>query len=154
MKLGAKARYAVMAMVDLARQGGREPAPLAGIAERQEISLAYLEQLFAQLRRAGLVTSARGPGGGFRLARGPGDIRIAEIVTAVEEEMRATRCHIGSPHGCRSDKARCLTHDLWEELGRQIHLFMNAVTLEDVVDGRLLGAARLFEPARTVTAVE
>jgi Rrf2 family iron-sulfur cluster assembly transcriptional regulator len=154
MKLGAKARYAVMAMVDLARQDGRESAPLAGIAERQEISLAYLEQLFAQLRRAGLVNSARGPGGGFRLARQAADIRIAEIVAAVEEEMRATRCHTGSPHGCRSDKARCLTHDLWEELGRQIHLFMNAVTLQDVVDGRLLGAARLFEPARAIAAME
>lgn len=149
MKLGAKARYAVMAMVDLARQG-EAPVSLASVAERQEISLPYLEQLFARLRRAGLVTSARGPGGGFRLARPAPEIRIAEVVAAVEEEVRATRCHPGTVLGCRADKARCLTHDLWEELGRQIHLFMNAVSLQDVVDGRLLGAARLFEPARPV----
>ncbi len=154
MKLGAKARYAVMAMVDLARQGEGGPVALAAVAERQEISLAYLEQLFAQLRRAGLVSSARGPGGGFRLARPAAEIRVAEVVAAVEEEMRATRCEAGSPHGCRADKARCLTHDLWEELGRQIHLFMNAISLQDVVDGRLLGAARLFEPARATTAAE
>lgn len=154
MKLGSKARYAVMAMVDLARQSGDGPVSLAAIAERQEISLQYLEQLFARLRRAGLVSSARGPGGGFRLARSANDIRVAEVIAAVEEEMRATRCHPGSQHGCRADKARCLTHDLWEELGRQIHLFMNAVSLQDVVDGRLLGAARLFEPARAVTAAE
>lgn len=153
MKLGAKARYAVMALVDLARQG-EGPIPLADIAARQEISPQYLEQLFAQMRRAGLVASARGPGGGFRLAREAHDIRIADIVAAVEEETRATRCHPGSPHGCRADKARCLTHDLWEELGRQIHLFMNAVSLQDVVDGRLLGAARLFEPARSAGAAE
>lgn len=147
MKLGAKARYAVMAMVDLARQPAG-PSPLAEIAARQEIPLQYLEQLFAQMRRAGLVVSARGPGGGFRLARTARDIRIADIVAAVEEETRATRCRPGAAHGCRADKARCLTHDLWEELGRQIHLFMNAVSLQDVVDGRLLGSARLFEPAR------
>ncbi len=96
MKLGSKARYAVMAMVDLARQSGGEPVALAAIAERQEISLAYLEQLFARLRRAGLVLSARGPGGGFRLARRADDIRVAEVIAAVEEEMRATRCHPGS----------------------------------------------------------
>lgn len=151
MKLGSKARYAVMALVDLARAGGEAPVPLAEISAREELSLPYLEQLFGRLRRAGLVASARGPGGGFRLARPAAEIRISEIASAVGEGLRATRCQAGTP-GCRSDKSRCLTHDLWEELGRQIHLFLNAVTLQDVVDGRLLGAARLFEPARPVAS--
>jgi len=146
MKLGTKARYAVMAMVDLARYGSASPVPLAEIAERQGLSLLYLEQLFGRLRRAGLVEATRGPGGGFALTRPPGMVRIADIVLAVEEEIKATRCEAGSPQGCMADKARCLTHDLWEELGRQILLFLNAVSLEDVVEGRLLGAARLFAP--------
>jgi Rrf2 family iron-sulfur cluster assembly transcriptional regulator len=146
MKLGAKARYAVMAMADLARHESEGPVPLAAVAERQDISLAYLEQLLSRLRKAGLVTAARGPGGGFRLARPAEAMRIADIVLAVDEEIKATRCQAGSPVGCMADKARCLTHDLWEELSRQIILFLNAVTLADVVEGRVLGAARLFAP--------
>ncbi len=148
MKLGTKARYAVMAMVDIARHGSAAPVPLSEIAERQEISLLYLEQLFVRLRRAGLVASTRGAGGGFELARSADNVRIGDIVAAVEEEIKATRCEAGSPAGCMADKARCLTHDLWEELGRQIFLFLNSVTLADVVEGKLLGAARLFAPER------
>lgn len=146
MKLGTKARYAVMAMVDLARHGAGAPVPLAEVAERQGISLLYLEQLFGRLRRAGLVQATRGPGGGFELARSSAAIRIADIVTSVDEDIRVTRCEAGSAEGCMADKARCLTHDLWEELGRQIFLFLNAVNLEDVAEGRMLGAARLFSP--------
>lgn len=146
MKLGTKARYAVMAMVDLARHGEDIPVPLGEIAERQGISLLYLEQLFGRLRRAGLVAATRGPGGGFALAHPAEGLRIVDIVLAVDEDIKATRCEGGSPEGCMADKARCLTHDLWEELGRQIFLFLSAVTLADVIEGRLLGAARLFAP--------
>ena len=146
MKLGTKARYAVMAMVDLAKAGSSGPVALSGISERQDISLAYLEQIFAKLRRAGLVESVRGPGGGYSLAHPAADLRISDIVAAVDEEIRATRCHPGSPEGCMASKARCLTHDLWEEMGRQIHLFLNAVSLADVAERKVLGGSHLFPP--------
>lgn len=148
MKLGTRARYAVMAMADLAKEGGPAPMPLADIAGRQAISLDYLEQLFTRLRRRGLVTSARGPGGGYRLSRPAGDIRIGEIVAAVEGPVRTTRCEAEGAAGCMAGQARCMTHDLWEELGRQIHLFLMSVTLADVVGGQVLGRAGLAQPAR------
>jgi Rrf2 family iron-sulfur cluster assembly transcriptional regulator len=138
-----------MAMVDLATRQtlGCECGPvcLAEIAARQKLSRPYLEQLFGKLRRAGLVDSARGPGGGYRLARSSDAIAVADIIAAVDEPIHATRCEIGSP-GCIegvADKGptRCQTHDLWDELGRQIHLFLQAVTLADVVAGRVLGRA-------------
>ncbi len=137
MKLSAKGRYAVMAMCDLAGQSGGKPIALADIAERQEISLSYLEQLFAKLRRGGLVRSVRGPGGGYLLARPAEETRVADIVLAVDEPIRATRCSPGQPFGCRSNQSRCLTHDLWEELGNQIYLFLASVTLADVIEGRI-----------------
>jgi Rrf2 family transcriptional regulator, iron-sulfur cluster assembly transcription factor len=143
MKLNTKGRYAVMAMADLAQHSQDRPVALADIAERQEISLSYLEQLFAQLRRHELVTSVRGPGGGYRLARGAAGTRIADIILAVDEPIKTTRCELGSPRGCTGRQTRCLTHDLWEELGRQIHIFLSSVTLADVVDKRVLGASRL-----------
>lgn len=146
MKLTTKGRYAVMAMVDLARHGGDGPVALADIALRQEISLSYLEQLFAKLRRGGLVRSVRGPGGGYLLARPGDDTRIADIILAVDEPLRATRCRPSTSLGCLSDHSRCLTHDLWEELGNQIQVFLNSVTLEDVLQRRVLGASR-FLPA-------
>jgi Rrf2 family iron-sulfur cluster assembly transcriptional regulator len=134
-----------MAMADLAAHALKNPAAtpvtLAEIAARQGISLAYLEQLFGRLRRAGLVVSARGPGGGYRLAYPAADTRIADIVLAVDEPIRATRCEHGSPKGCQGGRSRCLTHDLWEELGNQIHLFLASVSLEDVVAKRVLGRA-------------
>jgi Rrf2 family iron-sulfur cluster assembly transcriptional regulator len=137
MRLSTKGRYAVMAMADLARrQGDAERAvALAEIAARQEISLSYLEQLFARLRRKGLVTSARGPGGGYRLARDATDTTIAEIVHAVDEPLRATRCSKGK--GCMLKGERCLTHDLWEDLGHRIEDYLSSVSLADVVGGRL-----------------
>ena len=139
MKLGTRGRYAVMALVDLARYGDGGPVCLSEIAERQEISLSYLEQLFGRLRRGGLVRSVRGPGGGYVLARAAGETRIADIILAVDEPIRATRCASGRAVGCRADRSRCLTHDLWEELGNQIHLFLCSVTLADVCEKRVLG---------------
>ncbi|MEM7653559.1 MAG: Rrf2 family transcriptional regulator [Pseudomonadota bacterium] len=138
MKLSTKGRYAVMAMVDLACHSSGHPIALADIAERQEISLSYLEQLFAKLRRGGLVKSVRGPGGGYLLAYAPRDMRISDIVLAVDEPLRVTRCRPGSPLGCKANKSRCLTHDLWEELGNQIQLFLSLVTIADVVERRVL----------------
>ncbi|MDX1710346.1 MAG: Rrf2 family transcriptional regulator [Rhodovibrionaceae bacterium] len=149
MKLSTKGRYAVMALVDLAAASSGKPVALADIAERQEISLSYLEQLFAKLRRGGLVSSVRGPGGGYMLAHQPGETRISDIILAVDEPIRATRCTPGQPFGCRSNKSRCLTHDLWEELGNQIYLYLSSVTLEDVVERRVLGTSRLFEATET-----
>lgn len=146
MKLSTKGRYAVMALVDLASQSDGRPVALADIAERQEISLSYLEQLFAKLRRGGLVRSVRGPGGGYLLARPAAETRISDAILAVDEPIRATRCRTGSAVGCRSNKSRCLTHDLWEELGNHIHLFLSSVSLADVCSRRVLGHGRMAHP--------
>jgi Rrf2 family transcriptional regulator, iron-sulfur cluster assembly transcription factor len=147
VRLSTKGRYAVMAMADLAgHEGATRPISLAEIAERQEISLSYLEQLFAKLRRGGLVRSVRGPGGGYRLSRPAMDVRVADIILAVDEPISATRCKSGSPIGCTGTTTRCVTHDLWEELGRQIHVFLSSVSLADVVERRVLGRAQPFEP--------
>jgi Rrf2 family transcriptional regulator, iron-sulfur cluster assembly transcription factor len=130
-------------MADLAgHTGDARPVALADIAERQGISLSYLEQLFAKLRRGGLVNSVRGPGGGYRLSRTSSDLRIADIIVAVDEPIAATRCKPGSAKGCTRGGARCLTHDLWEELGQQIHVFLSSVSLADVVEKRVLGRTR------------
>jgi Rrf2 family transcriptional regulator, iron-sulfur cluster assembly transcription factor len=141
MRLSTKGRYAVMAMVDLAHHSDGHPVSLAEIAERQEISLSYLEQLFAKLRQGGLVKSVRGPGGGYLLAHNGADTRIADIILAVDEPIRATRCAPGAPVGCRGNRTRCLTHDLWEELGNQIHLYLSSVSLADVCERRVLGTS-------------
>jgi Rrf2 family iron-sulfur cluster assembly transcriptional regulator len=133
-----------MAMADLAnRQGGTEPISLGEIAISQDISLSYLEQLFAKLRKRGLVVSVRGPGGGYRLSRPASELRVGDIILAVDEPIAATRCKPGSPIGCTGTAARCITHDLWEELGRQIYVFLSSVTLADVVERRVLGCAHL-----------
>jgi Rrf2 family iron-sulfur cluster assembly transcriptional regulator len=141
-----------MAMVDLASRETTDcncgPVCLAEIAARQQLSQSYLEQLFGKLRRADLVCSARGPGGGYRLARPPEAIAIVDIVAAVDEPMNATRCTIGSG-GCLAAPgpgavtvgAKCQTHDLWFELGRQIALFLAGITLADVVFGHIAGRA-------------
>jgi Rrf2 family iron-sulfur cluster assembly transcriptional regulator len=139
MQLSTKGRYAVMAMTDLASQGEGRAAPLAGIAERQQLSLAYLEQLFARLRRAGLVTSVRGPGGGYRLARPASETSIADVVVAVDEPLKATRCAGHDAKGCMKGGARCLTHDLWEETGRMIHDYFAGISLADVISGKFRG---------------
>ena len=148
MKLSTKGRYAVMAMVDLATQSAQQkPIALADIAERQEISLSYLEQLFGKLRKGGMVRSVRGPGGGYLLARSAADTRISDIVKSVDEQIKATRCKSGSSDGCHSNKSLCLTHDLWEELGNQIHKYLSSVSLEDIVDKKIPGSgAQFFDP--------
>lgn len=140
MQLSTKGRYAVMAMTELAkREGlhdGARAVSLAVICENQQISKPYLEQLFSRLRRRGLVRAVRGPGGGYRLAKPATDLSVAEVVKAVDEPLKATRCHDGGA-GCMQGGVRCLTHDLWEETGRQIHDYLAAVSLADVLAGRL-----------------
>jgi Rrf2 family iron-sulfur cluster assembly transcriptional regulator len=160
MRLSTKGRYAVMAMADLAKNGrvqageGRanevrggegRAVSLAEIAARQEISLSYLEQLFARLRKSGLVKSVRGPGGGYRLAKAAHETVVAEIVLAVDEPIRATRCVAhGTPKGCMLAGERCITHNLWEDLGDEIHRYLSRVSLEDVILNRT--SARRSDP--------
>ena len=142
MRLSTKGRYAVMAMADLARNGTDRAVSLSEIATRQEISLGYREQLFARLRKSGLVKSVRGPGGGYRLAKGAHETVVAEIVFAVDEPIRATRCTgETAPRGCMLAGERCITHNLWADLGDEIHRFLAQVSLEDVVLNRT-GARR------------
>jgi len=137
VELTAKGRYAVMAMADLAKHGaGAGSVPLSMIAERQQISLAYLEQIFALLRRDELVTSLRGRSGGYQLGRAAAKISIVDIMRAVDEGMRMIRCEgLGDGGGCVGD-ARCLTHELWTALGMRIAMFLSEVTLQDVLDGK------------------
>jgi len=129
MKLTTKGRYAVTAMLDLALNDVDDPVSLADISERQDISLSYLEQLFSKLRKAGLVVSMRGPGGGYRLKGDAKDIPIAEIISAVDENIDATRC--GGLANCQSDNP-CLTHNLWADLSDQIRVFLSEISLEDM----------------------
>ena len=136
MILSTKGRYAVMALVELARHGGDAPVSLSTLAEAQEIPLAYLEQIFARLRKAELVKSVRGPGGGYKLAREAEAISVAEVMLAADEAIKMTRCEPGKA-GCMAPNSRCLTHDLWEGLGQQIHGYLTGVSLEDVVQKRV-----------------
>lgn len=130
MKLSTRGRYAVTAMLDLALHQQQRPVTLADIALCQDISLSYLEQLFARLRRAGLVEGVRGPGGGYRLGRPIDRITVADIITAVDEPLDTTRCggHQNCYHG-----DRCLTHELWSELNEHITEFLNGVTLASLI---------------------
>jgi Rrf2 family iron-sulfur cluster assembly transcriptional regulator len=142
MRLTSKGRYAVMAMADLALHGGAErAAPLQDIARRQEISLSYLEQLFARMRRAGLVSGVRGPGGGYRLTRPTSEITIEQIIAAVNEPIKATRCKEGSVKGCMGRDGRCIAHGLWQEMGDRIQSFLASVSLADVLAQRFDGSA-------------
>ena len=131
MRLTSKGRYAVTAMLDLALHAHEGPVTLAGISERQSISLSYLEQLFTRLRKYGLVSSTRGPGGGYSLSRPAHEIAVADVVTAVDESVDATRC--GGRGDCQ-DGERCLTHELWAELSDEIYRFLSEITLGDLVD--------------------
>jgi Rrf2 family iron-sulfur cluster assembly transcriptional regulator len=146
MKLSTKGRYAVMAMVDIGQQGGIRPVSLAEIAGRQDISQEYLEQLFLKLRKAGLVDSSRGPGGGYRLARSADDIWIYDIIAAVDEPMKMTRCEGDAIEGCVKGE-RCCTHDLWSSIGRQVNTFLSSVSLDDVVNRRNLALAASIRQA-------
>lgn len=131
MRLTTKGRFAVTAMIDLAMRHGGGPVTLAGISDRQKISLSYLEQLFGKLRRHGLVESVRGPGGGYNLARPMDQLTIADIIIAVDEPLDATRC--GGLANCQ-DEQRCMTHDLWVSLNEKIYEYLSSVTLKDMVD--------------------
>lgn len=133
MKLTTKGRYAVTAMLDLALHAQEAPVPLADISQRQGISLSYLEQLFAKLRRQGLVSSARGPGGGYRLSRDSKEIAISEVINAINEHVDARRC--GGLANCQDDEP-CLTHELWTDLSQQIQDFLTNISLGDLVERR------------------
>lgn len=133
MRLTTKGRYAVTAMLDLAIHYSDGPITLADISGRQGISLSYLEQLFSKLRKHGLVDSARGPGGGYRLSRPSSEIAVVEVITAVDEKVDATRC--GGKGNCQGEE-RCLTHELWTDLSSQIYDFLSNITLGDLVEKR------------------
>lgn len=133
MRLTTKGRYAVTAMLDIALHQQRGPVSVAEVAERQAISSAYLEQLFSKLKRAGLLRSVRGPGGGYELARVPGEVNVAHIIAAVGEGVDATRCK--GTADCQ-DGATCLTHELWTELSTRIDEFLSGVNLQDLVAQR------------------
>ncbi len=126
-----------MAMVDLARNSSDKPVKLADIALRQEVPLAYLEQIFARLKHHGLVKSVKGPGGGYLLTREVSEVPISDIVTAAEEQIKMTRCEMESHAGCMASKEQCLTHDLWEGLSDRIFNYFNAISLEDVCKKKL-----------------
>ncbi len=147
MKMSTKGRYAVMAMIDIGEHSVGQPVSLAEIAERQDISQEYLEQLFGKLRKAGLVESARGPGGGYRLAREASDIPMAEIIIAVDEPLRVTRCEGDAVEGCVKGE-KCSAHDLWSSLGRQMMSFLGSITLDDVVSKRNLALAASIKQAK------
>jgi Rrf2 family iron-sulfur cluster assembly transcriptional regulator len=136
MKLSTKGRYAVTALADIALQGGRLVS-LGEIAERQDVSLAYLEQLFVKLRKAGLVESVRGPGGGYRLGLPADQVRIIDVMGAVDETVSAIRCEDGVESGCAGSRAKCLTHNLWERLSSHVHVFLSQTTIADVIGDRL-----------------
>lgn len=130
MRLTSKGRYAVTAMLDVAIHSSESPVPLADISERQGISLSYLEQLFSRLRKAGLVTSVRGPGGGYRLGHEPNDIAIATVISAVDESVDARRCQ--GKADCQNG-ARCLTHSLWHDLSLRITDFLHSISLGELM---------------------
>jgi len=130
MRLTTKGRFAVTAMLDLAMRNGNGPVTLAGISDRQKISLSYLEQLFGKLRRRALVESVRGPGGGYCLAKDTNDISVAEIIRAVDEPIDATQC--GGLGNCL-DEHRCMTHELWTGLNKHIYEYLEAVSLAQLV---------------------
>jgi len=131
VKLTTKGRYAVTAMLDLALHYGEGPITLADIAQRQGISLSYLEQLFSRLRKRSLVSSVRGPGGGYSLGKEAREIYVGEVISAVDENMDTTRCH--GAHNCQNNE-RCLTHDLWSDLSNQIYNYLNNISLQDLMD--------------------
>jgi len=133
MRLTTKGRYAVTAMLDLAVHATKGPITLADISQRQGISLSYLEQLFSKLRKRELVSSARGPGGGYRLSRDASDINVAAVISAVDEKVDATRC--GGEGDCQNGEM-CLTHQLWSDLSQRLYEFLDGISLGDLVEKR------------------
>ena len=157
MRLTTKGRFAVTAMLDLALNEDAKPVTLAGISERQAISLSYLEQLFSRLRRQGLVTSVRGPGGGYRLAKAHAEISVSHIISAVDELIDATQC--AGKEDCH-DTGRCMTHDLWASLNNKILDYLSGVTLAELVENQRQNDAGLtpakvhFSPRKTAVCEE
>ena len=150
MRLTTKGRYAVTAMLDLAMHHGEGPITLADIAQRQGISLSYLEQLFSRLRKQQLVASVRGPGGGYTLGRDADSIFVAEVISAVDESLDTTRC--AGAHNCHNNH-QCLTHDLWQDLSARIYDYLNQISLDDLMQRRgVQETARRQEEAPVVSA--
>jgi Rrf2 family iron-sulfur cluster assembly transcriptional regulator len=145
MRLTTKGRFAVTAMIDLAMRDGGGPVTLAGISERQKISLSYLEQLFGKLRRHALVDSVRGPGGGYCMAKPLDDVSVADIILAVDEPIDATQC--GGRENCRDDQ-RCMTHDLWTSLNSKIFDYLASVKLSELVAVQLAKKVVLVQDKR------
>lgn len=150
MRITTKAHYAMTALLDLALMDSREPVSLPDIAERQGISLSYLEQLFASLRRSGMVVSSRGRGGGYRLGRSPQDITVAMVVDAMNESVDTTRCH--GRADCQQGET-CLTHHLWTDLSEHIYDFLDSISLADLLARRdLLDSVPENEPGHGVAS--
>ncbi|HEY8856865.1 MAG TPA: Fe-S cluster assembly transcriptional regulator IscR [Rugosibacter sp.] len=143
MRLTTKGRFAVTAMIDLAMRQHDGPVTLAGISERQRISLSYLEQLFGKLRRSELVSSVRGPGGGYRLTKVPDDVSVAEIIRAVDESLDATQC--GGKRDCSEDRRVCMTHDLWTNLNEKMFDYLDSVSLAELVSQQHAAPAVLHD---------
>jgi Rrf2 family iron-sulfur cluster assembly transcriptional regulator len=137
MKLSTKGRYAMVALADIALTSGDELVTLGEISERQDISLPYLEQLFVKLRRAGLVASVRGPGGGYRLAKLPSDIRVVDILSAVDETVDAMHKGAGASGALSGSRAQSLTNRLWEGLSAQVYVYLHQIRLSDVIANEL-----------------
>ena len=134
MKLSSKGRYAVMAMADLAKNHDPRPVPLNEISLRQGISILYLEQLFLKLKQNSLVNSTRGPSGGYVLSKSPDQIKLSNIISAVNEEVKTLKCNKNSKKGCNGKLDKCITHNLWDELEKYINLFFEQKSLEDVLN--------------------
>ncbi len=134
--LTTKGRYAVMAIVDIAMHYDGNPVNLSDIAKRQNIALNYLEQIFLKLKKTGIVSSTRGPGGGYALLDDPRNIKISSIIDAVEEGIKITRCG-ADKDSCIAEKAKCKTHDLWQGLGNNIRFYLENISIFDVLEGRL-----------------
>lgn len=145
MRLTTKGRFAVTAMIDLALHGDNGPVTLAGISERQKISLSYLEQLFGKLRRNKLVSSVRGPGGGYRLMRPMNKVSVADIILAVDEPIDATQCK--GKENCHNDQ-RCMTHDLWTRLNAKIRDYLTLITLEQLVTSPKVKSVAVLQDLR------
>lgn len=149
MRLTTKGRFAVTAMIDLAMHSADGPITLAGVSERQKISLSYLEQLFGKLRRRGLVESVRGPGGGYSLARPQHAVSIADIIRAVDEPVDATQCR--GKQNCLDDH-RCMTHELWARLNAHIYSFLSSVTLAQMVAEQQERNVRVLQDRRAAAS--
>ena len=133
MKLTTKGRYAVMAMADLAANQNLKPVSLSEISQRQNISLSYLEQLFLKLRNEKLVKSIRGPSGGYILEKSPKDIKVSNIIFAVDEQVKTLNCKRESKRGCQGKTVKCITHNLWDDLEKHINNFFDNVSLNDLI---------------------